>query len=74
MACPTWLYPEHAGGHAADCKPAGTVQWVVSSWAADMDRPAMADQASRSSPSLAFRRSQIRRASSSVSPTNAVGT
>ena len=46
MACPTWLYPEHAEGHAADCKTAGTVQWVVSSWAADMARPAMADQAS----------------------------
>ncbi len=55
-------------------KPAGTVQWVVSSRTADMDRPAMADQALRSRPSRAFRRSQIRSASSSVSPTNAVGT
>ena len=40
----------HAGWQVTGCKPAGTVQWVVSSWAADMDRPTMAHQASRAYP------------------------
>ena len=34
----------------AGCKPAGSVQWVVSSRAADMAWPAMADRASRAYP------------------------
>ena len=59
----TCSWPDYAERKVAGCKPVRPVQWVVSSRSAVMARAAMADQAFRSCPRRAFRRSQILSAS-----------